>query len=138
MKKILLVIVLLFALIPASSASAVDTWYKTLTGTVAWDVPTTYEDGSAIDPADVLLLSYNVYMKNVTTGVQTKIGSTSASSMAIVIPSRGKYRLGVQTQLSETEQSVIGWSDDPVICSTAGTFGFRLMFPAGAKGLKKQ
>jgi hypothetical protein len=135
MKKVLVVILLsLFAF--ATPASAVDTWYKTLSGTVAWDALTTYEDGSPLDAGDVV--TYNVYMKNVTSGVQTKIGSTSATSMAIVIPTRGKYRLGVQTELSASEQSAIGWSDDPVVCSSAGTFGFRLMFPAGAKGLKKQ
>lgn len=120
-----------------SDAHAVDTWYKTLSGTVAWDAVTTYEDGSPFEPAGDVA-TYNVYMKNVTTGVQTKIASTPSLSMAIVIPTRGKYRLGIQTELSSTEQSPIGWSDDPVVCSTAGTFGFRLMFPSNAKNLRKQ
>ena len=135
MKRILFALMLVMFL--ATPALAVDTWYKTLSGTVAWDAVTTYEDGSPLDAGDIVV-TYNVYMKNVTTGVQTKIASTPSLSMAIVIPTRGKYRLGVQAELSTTEQSPIGWSDDPVICSTAGTFGFRLMFPAGTKNLKKQ
>lgn len=138
MKRGLQLTIFLSVLLLITPAFAVDTWYKTLSGTVAWDASTTYEDGSPIDAADQLLISYNVYIKNVQSGVQTKIANTSGTSMAIVIPSRGKYRLGIQTQLSADEQSPIGWSDDPVVCSTAGTFGFRYLFPAGAKGFKKQ
>jgi hypothetical protein len=138
MKRVFQLTIILAALSLVTPAFAVDTWYKTLSGTVAWDALTTYEDGSPIEAAGDGVVTYNVYMKNVTTGVQTKIGSTPATSLAIVIPTRGKYRLGIQAELSATEQSPIGWSDDPVVCSSAGTFGFRLLFPAGPKGFKKQ
>lgn len=137
MKKIILAILLVFLFtVPAMAQTVPDTWYKTLSGTVAWDAVTTYEDGSPLAPTDVM--TYNVYIKNVTTGVETKIGATPSLLLSIVIPNRGKYRVGIQSELSPTEISAIGWSDNPVICSTAGTFGFRLMFPAGAKNLKKQ
>lgn len=112
---------------------AADTWHKGTTHPLAWDAVTTYEDGSPIDGETV---SYNLYLKNVQTNVQIKVGSTSESSLTVVIPERGRYRFGVQAALGE-DVSEIMWSDNALACEGGQTFGARWMNPNWPRNFRR-
>lgn len=139
MKKALFTIVLVLVLaIPALAAAqpaGVSVWVKGTHLGVAWDAVSTYEDGTPIIQGEVV--TYFLYIKNTVTGAETKIGSTTALTHDIVIPSRGWWVLGVQAVL-DPDVSPITWSTDAVNCAGGVTFGVRFLFPGQPKNLKRQ
>ncbi|NIT57294.1 MAG: hypothetical protein GWN00_13985, partial [Aliifodinibius sp.] len=89
MKKLLAI--LLICLIP-TFAGAVD-WHKADSIVFAWDAPTTYEDGTAIP--DGLVISYDVYTKNVDGSNITMMLTTNDLQSTVVLLKGDKKFVGV-------------------------------------------
>ncbi|HBJ85439.1 MAG TPA: hypothetical protein DDZ88_16490 [Verrucomicrobiales bacterium] len=137
MKKIILTIILVLGLAGAAGAfngdaAAADTWHRGISHNLAWDAVTTYEDGTPVDGEAV---SYSIFIKNVATGAEIKVGTSSETAATAVLPSRGRYRFGVQATLGE-DVSPITWSDNAEGCANGELFGGRWLFPFWPKNFK--
>lgn len=141
MKKSMTMAIVLFAIlalalcaVTAGDSEAADNWFRGVAHNVAWDAVTTYEDGTPISGETV---TYNLYIKNVRTAAEIRVGSTPETTGRIVLPERGQYRLGVQAQLGE-DVSPISWSDNAEACAAGDTFGARYLFPFWPKNWRHQ
>ncbi len=132
MKKFLFSLILAVTLIfLAPFAFAVDQWNTANQVTLAWDPPTTLQDGSPI-PADSTL-KYRVYLKT-NKGMQA-VALTDQLQTTITFSEEGDYLLGVEViRMVNGEivgQSDLIWSDDPKYTLNGKTFGVRYFSPPG-------
>ncbi len=131
MKNLVSILMLVIALLFLTPAYAVDQWNTANQVTLAWDPPTTLQDGSPI-PADSTL-KYRVYLKT-SKGMQA-VALTDQPQSSITFSEEGDYLLGVEViRMVNGEivgQSDLIWSDDPKYTLNGKTFGVRYFSPPG-------
>jgi hypothetical protein len=111
--------------------------------TIAWDAPTTMEDGNALGAGDVL--EYNIHLANFVTDPNktnpTLVTPTpiTATTHTITLGVEGKFIVGVSAHIvgtADEKWSGIAWSDDANAVS-GGEFGLqyfiRVSFPTGLR-----
>lgn len=136
LRPLFVLLVLLFFLLPSSISPLVSTahgqqWVPTNSLNVAWDQ-------AVVASGDV---SYEVYIKEVVSGVETLVGTVTALRATITCPREGKYYAGVRTVRTidgEVLKSAnIGWSNIAEYVADGNTFGIRYyVIPPDTKGLK--
>lgn len=137
---IILSILVVFAPGPAFGQE----WIITNQATVTWDAVTTRSDGVPFPAGDQI--AYSVYLVNATTDpdktspiLQSTVFDTEC---VITLSDEPKYFVGLKTirMLGDgtiVGESVIGWSDDPLIVLDGRTFGLRYFLqPAAVTGLR--
>ena len=139
--KRLLTTILTFALLIGSTSIALSGWFTANQATVSWNPVTMTTSDTPIPPEEI---SYKVFLSNATTDPNktspAEIASTPDSSCIITLNVEGRFYVGVQAiRTVDSEivgQSVVSWSDDPLVVETT-TFGLRYFIPPGqAKKLK--
>lgn len=136
MKRIAIVVFILCLAGLAAASDAADVQHRGRTHTVAWDASLLEDETPCTD------CRYEIWIRNVATGTETKIGETSELQLGIVLPSQGRYRVGglaKRTVEGADEVSEKVWSDNPDVCLDGQTFSFRwVAAPLGPRGLKRQ
>lgn len=144
MKKIIMILVFAVCLSFPSMILA-QNWYITDQGTIEWDAVTVLGNGDPIPIGDIV--QYQVYLCRYDEPKENAVpeGSpTDLTEYTFTLVNEGRYWVGVRalrTPQGETEaipSPGIAWSDDPLVCESSETFGFKLYFsPIGAVGLRK-
>jgi hypothetical protein len=119
-------------------------WYTANQITVTWDAVTTLSNNSTI-PVDNLI-EYTVYLSNIITDSDKlnpiEVETVNVTESTVTLDIEGQYFVGLKTirKLANgtfIEESVIGWSDDPLVVLDEHTFGLKyFLSPATIKGLR--
>jgi len=119
-------------------------WVIANQSTISWDAVTTLSNGAPIPEND--LIEYTVYLSNAVADPDKsnpiEVGSVNGTEYTIIMSTEGKYFVGLKTVRKLADgtnigESVIGWSDDPVIVVDGHTFGLQYFLPpALITGLK--
>lgn len=118
-------------------------WHVTNQITVSWDAVTELEEGIPVSEGDVI--EYKVYLSNAISDpdkiTPIELGTTADTFYVITLVDEGQYFVGLQTTrklvAGHTTKSIIGWTDDPAICSDGDTFGVRyFLSPLNPTGLR--
>ena len=118
-------------------------WVPTNSSVVTWSPVTNFENGDPIPAADSV--EYAVYIVDAASSdksIPCELGVTSDILYTITLVAEGKYLVGLKTIRKcangvDVSESVIGWSDDPLIVSEGKTFGLSYFFiPAMVQGLQ--
>jgi hypothetical protein len=128
MKKIFGLIIILM-LVFSVNTFAID-WVTANEKTIGWDA-STLSNGDPV-PEDNII-QYKIFLANAVTDPYktnpVEIGTTELLEYTLTLNVEGKYLPGVQAiriiDGEEVSTSIIGWSDDPVICKDEKTFGIR-------------
>lgn len=133
MKTLAIVLGLMLSVATANA----DTMYKGKLHDVAWDASMMVTETGETPCTSC---SYYLYIKNIKTGAEIKVGETTQLTHQIVLPAEGRYRAGVQAVriIDETpETSPVSWSDNALVCYQNETFFFRWVYPpVGSKNLR--
>ncbi len=111
-------------------------WLITNQATVSWEAVTTRSDGVPFPTGDQI--AYSAYLADASTDpnktspiLQSTVFDTEC---VITLKDEGKYFVGLKTIRMSADgavigESVIGWSDDPLIVLEGRTFGLRHFLP---------
>jgi hypothetical protein len=128
MKKLFgLVLVLMFVF--SVNAFAID-WIMANEKTVGWSA-STLENGGPVPEDNVI--QYKVFVANAVTDPDktnpVEVGTTESLEYTLTLNVEGKYLPGVQAiriiDGEEVSNSIIAWSDNPVVCKDEKTFGIK-------------
>jgi len=142
MKKIVLSLLVILVLAWAAPAPAADVLFRGRSHNMAWNAAQLDDATPCTD------CSYSLYIRNIRTGVEIRVGETTGLASVLIMPAEGRYRAGVQAsriippevtgEEAVTETSSISWSDIPEVCAAGDTFWFRwFKAPLGPRGLQK-
>jgi hypothetical protein len=143
MKKIILALTLCLLLVIPVIVGATD-WYKANTVTVGWDPSTTWVDDTPIIFLEGEYLQYTVYTKSPGDTTATAVGATVDLKHVITINPGDKKYIGIAVSFVSidgliSDESIIAWSDDPIMCLNGNTFGVHnLKRPKNSDNLNKQ
>ena len=107
-------------------------WQTTNQITISWDAVTELQEGIVVPEGDVI--EYRVYLSDAVNDPDkvdpVELGTTADTFYVITLVDEGQYFVGLQTirKLADweyTTESIIGWTDDPAICSGGNIFGIR-------------
>jgi hypothetical protein len=138
MKKLFgLVLVLMFVF--SVNALAID-WVTANEKTVGWSAPT-LENGGPVPEDNVI--QYKVFVANAVTDPDktnpVEVGTTESLEYTLTLNVEGKYLPGVQAiriiDGEEVSNSIIAWSDNPVVCKDEKTFGIKYFLGLLLNGL---
>jgi len=143
MKKMLMSLFLIMSvLLFCSTASAiVDSWMPANQVTIAWDAVTTLGDGSAITSGGTV--EYEVVRASADKSDIQVLWSGPETQVQLTLVAYGRMIFGIKSLLivdgQRVSESEYGWSDDPEVVGSAGTFGV-LFYQAPAKvtGMTRQ
>jgi hypothetical protein len=112
------------------AAQAVD-WYSANQATMAWTPVTTMDNGKAIPEGSIV--KYQTYLNDAVADPDKKnpidAGIVDIAEKTFTLTAEGKFYGGVRalryigTEL--VSQSIIIWSDDPLVCKDGKTFGLK-------------
>ena len=134
LNKLSVIFLVLFLTFPITAFS--QEWHTANQITIVWDAVTEMQGGVAIPETDII--EYRIHLSNAITDPDKtnliEIDITGDTSYTITLMDEGQYFVGLQTirKLADgevIEESVIGWTDDPVIVLDGNTFGIRHFLP---------
>lgn len=130
MKKLSLIFLMIFV---SSNALALD-WHTANQKTVAWDPVMTMDNGKPIPEGNIV--KYQTYVVDAIADHDKQnpidAGIVDINEKIFTLSNEGKYYIGVQAlRYVDDElvgQSIIVWSDNPVVCKNEQTFGLKFYF----------
>lgn len=136
LKSLMAVIGILMMIFCASLDSEAVIWHPVDSVVIEWDVAL-LQDGSPVPAEDSV--TYHVYTKNQDGSSVQLIGSTNLLEFTVVVPADTKIFVGVSAQRTmadgtQTEESEINWSDDPLGNYNDEAFGLSNMRNSAAPG----
>lgn len=132
-KSMAIVTVLLLALM--GNAFGI-TWHTANQATIEWDAVTTNINGDPLPPDETV--EYVVYLANAVTDPNktnpAEVWRGAAATATITLNVEGRFLVGVKAvrKLSDgttATESVVNWSDDPLVCLGGTDFGLRFYLP---------